>query len=382
MGCEEKYKADTFDERLNSLEEKMDMFAQNAKIGILEKGMKNGEIMIMPFSQNNVRGLGYNLTPTLFCYSIRKKRLLRIHYSGGSAYIYIPKNDTVLFYSRECIYVSKAYKGAFYSRVRIVSEGLGHVSTTLDPGWSGPGVFSINNPMGKRVKFYLYQDTFGKQTYNCIVTLELTQAVGKSDYQHDNPPYRLDVLKNVTYKHISCFKRKRTQRLDELIRQLEQNNLYIDEIFKETLEENEKDQLNKFKYDGDIELYKEYYSQMFERNKYKINLRYEEKAREYLNTINQFVKTYQDSLSIRLRILDWIYDNAIVFSVVSVSLILMFIILGVAYPDFILFKWIEKNFIMFTNYIKNMSGPIATLTVGFLSIFITAIIAIFNNKKK
>lgn len=82
--------------------------------------------VIAPYELGNVKGCGYNLTATEFVYSVRKKRLLTIHKSRqGNTCVKLCPNDTALILTREYIKLSGQLAGAFYSRVQLVSMGLG-----------------------------------------------------------------------------------------------------------------------------------------------------------------------------------------------------------------------------------------------------------------
>ena len=131
---------------------------------------------------------GYNLTPTRFFYSTKKKRFLDIIEEEEEVYVMIDKNDTVLVLTRESVAISESLTGAFYSKVKVVSDGFGHVSTTLDPGWDGKLLISLNNPTNKKIKFSIEKNVYGKIIYNSFVTLEITYLTSKSSNHSDNPP--------------------------------------------------------------------------------------------------------------------------------------------------------------------------------------------------
>lgn len=98
--------------------------------------LAEGHLKIFPFEPKNLTGIGYNLSTTDFAFSINQGILLTIHRkitdSGIERYVTIPANDTVLFFSKEYIEVDYTLAGTFHSKVSRVSEGLGHISTTLD----------------------------------------------------------------------------------------------------------------------------------------------------------------------------------------------------------------------------------------------------------
>lgn len=185
-------------------------------------------LVIAPYQQQHATGCGYNLTATEFVYSITKKCLLPVRRSAqGETYVCIPPRDTVLVLTREYIKLSENLSGAFYSRVQLVSSGLGHISTTLDPGWSGMLLFSINNPTKKKIKFSINETANGKRTYSGIATMVLNRTcysgavVSQVDPSLDNPAMRLDVLKKLVEEPKRWVFNRSYQNLRALIGELE-----------------------------------------------------------------------------------------------------------------------------------------------------------------
>lgn len=122
-------------------------------IQILDK-----DIVICGYDEENLTDIGYNLTPTEFIFSINRGLLVKIYNDNNQKYCYIEPNDTVLIITREAVWVSENISGTFHSKVKIVSKGFGHISTTLDAHWEGPLLISLNNPTKKRLKFVLGED--------------------------------------------------------------------------------------------------------------------------------------------------------------------------------------------------------------------------------
>lgn len=154
----------------------------------------DGDLAIYPFDQKNLTGIGYNLSVTNFAFSINRGILLTIYSkitpAGAKHYVIIPANDTVLFFSKEYIRVSNKLAGTFHSKVGRVCQGLGHISTTLDPTWKGQLIISVNNPTSKNIKFDLDERSGN------ILTLLLykfdTPVEGENI--HDNNSGRCDLL--------------------------------------------------------------------------------------------------------------------------------------------------------------------------------------------
>lgn len=160
----------------------------------IQKAIAEGELKIYPFEKKNLTGIGYNLSTTNFAFSINQGILLTIHErttnNGIERYVVIPGNDTVLFFSKEYISVSNKIAGTFHSKVARVCQGLGHVSTTLDPTWKGQLILSISNPTSNEIPFDL-----DKNSGN-IITMLLYQldTMVTGPNIHDNNQGRCDMI--------------------------------------------------------------------------------------------------------------------------------------------------------------------------------------------
>ena len=80
--------------------------------------------------------------------------------------------------------------GTFHSKVKIVSNGFGHISTTLDPDWKGPLLIALNNPSSRRIKLVISSN--GKPVP--FVTLMFYYFPHSAEKKHDNPANRIDIL--------------------------------------------------------------------------------------------------------------------------------------------------------------------------------------------
>jgi deoxycytidine triphosphate deaminase len=165
---------------------------------ILEN-IENKELVICPFNKENLSPVGYNLSFTKFIYSIKNNLLTKIikDEATNEIYCFVEPNDTVLILTREAVWISNKFNGTFHSKVGIVSKGFGHISTTLDPHWEGPLLISLNNPTSKKLKLNIATDTEGGTKYNTFVTLILNEMLSPAKGVHDNPPSRIDILRDI-----------------------------------------------------------------------------------------------------------------------------------------------------------------------------------------
>ncbi|UWP59060.1 dCTP deaminase domain-containing protein [Ruminococcus gauvreauii] len=161
----------------------------------IKREVINNEIQILPFRKENLTDLGYNLTPSDFIFSTGKKILLEVMTTNSEKYVMVPPNDTVLVLSKEYVSISKRIMGTFHSRVRTVSQGFGHVSTTLDPGWKGSLLFAVSNTSSKKKKFVLQSDGGkGLKDVGFVTVIFQYLATELAQIEHDNRAFRVDIL--------------------------------------------------------------------------------------------------------------------------------------------------------------------------------------------
>lgn len=102
------------------------------------------KIHIYPFSEDCLTPVGYDL---------RVGNLYSSSFRGGpfqiksEEQILISPGDTVLITTLERIGMpqDRSLSALIMSKVSKVSEGLSHISTTIDPDWNGPLLIAMNN---------------------------------------------------------------------------------------------------------------------------------------------------------------------------------------------------------------------------------------------
>lgn len=186
------------------------------------------DIVIAPFNAEHAKGVGYNFSLSEMIYSTRKKRLTTIHHSNDSTYFYIAPHDTVLALSYEYLKISKNISGDFHSRVRHSAQGLGNISTTLDPGWTGMLLFSLNNPTKKRIKITLATSRNGQIETNPVITLatfrtKCDHTKSNVDLGLDNPPMRTDIWNETSQKPYRFLGYKKYEEFQKLVKYLLEN---------------------------------------------------------------------------------------------------------------------------------------------------------------
>lgn len=193
-----------------------------------------------------------DVTPTIIAMS-SKIGMLEIVYKTKSQYengyyIYVKPKDTVLIVSNEHIRLSNDISGYVTSRVSSVTQGFGHISTTIDPNWNGALLIALNNPTNHTLKVNVgfttcidvngnIKSVFTNKSLATITFHYLCTKVetGKSPYVS----MRTDLLKKTKYdtkkgvkaflrKHIHYNRRRFTDYFFEYM-QINEDNLGKDE---------------------------------------------------------------------------------------------------------------------------------------------------------
>jgi hypothetical protein len=167
--------------------------------------IRKGKIYIYPLTSDTVKGASINVTASLFAISSRKCVIEKIHNKRGRKYIIVRGGDTVLIPTKELVFINSGkIGGTIHSRVRLECAGFGHISSTVDPWWSGSLLMAINNPGFKKREMTLYDTESQRASIGTIVFHELgTDTM----YEHDNRPARIDILSEMVEKQWGFIKK-------------------------------------------------------------------------------------------------------------------------------------------------------------------------------
>jgi deoxycytidine triphosphate deaminase len=139
------------------------------------------EIVIDPFDEDGLTSIGYDLSVGEFVYSL-SRGLLTPNKRG----LYkIWPGESILVLTKEFLWVSDQIGGTFHSKVSMVSQGYSHISTTLDPLWSGPLLIATSNRSSHNLTLSKGQK---------FVTIVFYRTVSRATRPHKKPPARSDIL--------------------------------------------------------------------------------------------------------------------------------------------------------------------------------------------
>ncbi len=147
-------------------------------LSIVDLKKELGEnIYIYPVHIESIKSNSIDLHVSRFAWSLSTKKSI-----GNDDYIIIEPNDTALVYTEESIYVSNHIGGSYHSKVTLVSQGAGHIGTTLDAQYIGCSIVAIHNHSKNNLKLKVGSE---------FVTLQFWY-LNTPDYEntpsHDNEP--------------------------------------------------------------------------------------------------------------------------------------------------------------------------------------------------
>ncbi len=174
----------------------------------------NKDIVIEPFTPKRLTPIGYDFTVGEYVYSL-ESGIINI---ADGAYAIPPKN-TVQIMTKESLWVSGRIGGTFHSKVSLVSKGLSHISTTLDPNWYGPLLITLRNNTDKAINLHP-EDPF--------VTLVFARVRTPTNMPHKKLPFRKDIL-------VEQLQNQTQEYIDKISNVL--NDESISEIFRTKVKE-------------------------------------------------------------------------------------------------------------------------------------------------
>ena len=199
---------------------------QLSKIDIKKEHRLKQDFHIWSYEPNSVHTQlsSVDITPSIIAMS-SKIGMLEIVYKTksqyeNSYYIYVKPKDTVLIVSNEHIRLSNNMSGYVTSRVSSVTQGFGHISTTIDPNWNGALLIALNNPTNHTLKVNVgfttcvdvngnIKSIFTNKSLATITFHYLSTEVERGKSPHKN--MRTDLLEKNKYdnkKGVKAFLRK------------------------------------------------------------------------------------------------------------------------------------------------------------------------------
>ena len=139
------------------------------------------DIVIDNFDKDMLTPVGYDFRVGDFVYSLDQCKLIE----PVNGHYVLPPENTILILTRESLWVSKRIGGLFHSKVSLVTQGLSHIATTLDPNWFGPLLITFRN--NNKTSFELPENA-------AFVTLVMFKVATPTETPHKKDPSRKTLL--------------------------------------------------------------------------------------------------------------------------------------------------------------------------------------------
>lgn len=143
---------------------------------------RDSTLQISPFAASSMTPVGYDLR-------VGSRYSSSIHPGPGrlepGRSISVAPGETVLITTLETVGMPKnrGLSGIILSKVSLVSKGLSHISTTIDPDWEGPLLIALNN-LGRAPVELGYGDTFATAIFfrnDSPATRSVNRPPGRTD---------------------------------------------------------------------------------------------------------------------------------------------------------------------------------------------------------
>lgn len=110
-------------------------------------------IFIYPFQgkRNSIRGCCLCLTASEFAYRFyidqqtQQHQFLRLTDPPDHKLIKIPSRKTAIIWTKESVFLDNYLCGSIHSKVKLVSQGIGHLGTRVNPNYGGVMAIALHN---------------------------------------------------------------------------------------------------------------------------------------------------------------------------------------------------------------------------------------------
>ncbi|TAG16713.1 MAG: hypothetical protein EAZ39_16265 [Oscillatoriales cyanobacterium] len=110
-------------------------------------------IFIYPFKgkEHSIRGCCLRLTASEYAYTFnidqqtQQKQTLLLKDRQDNKLIKIPSRKTAIIWTNESVFVNNYLCGVIHSQVKLVSQGIGHLGTRVNPNYGGVMAIALHN---------------------------------------------------------------------------------------------------------------------------------------------------------------------------------------------------------------------------------------------
>lgn len=147
---------------------------QLSDVDIHNECRTSNSLRIHPFHLAQLKAASYDITPSIIAMSAKTGMLETVYRERQYPFrhfIVVSPKDSILLVSNEYIRLPPYIAGQVVSRVSKIAEGFGHISTSVDPGWSGALLIALRNPTKKPLRIYVGSSLYSKASDNPLATV-------------------------------------------------------------------------------------------------------------------------------------------------------------------------------------------------------------------
>ena len=184
----------------------VELTGQLSNVDIEHECNKTESLQIREFDASHLKAASYDITPSIIAMSAKLGMLETVYREPSFPfrhYIVVSAKDSILAVSNEYLHLPSHIAGHVVSRVSKVIEGFGHISTSIDPGWSGALLIALSNPSSKPLKVYVGKSLYDNTSNNPLATVSFHYLNSEARVEKTNSyrGMRLDLLEKVYYKN-------------------------------------------------------------------------------------------------------------------------------------------------------------------------------------
>ena len=147
---------------------------QLSDVDIHNECRTHNSLRIHPFHLAQLKAASYDITPSIIAMSVKTGMLetvFRERQYPFRHFIVVSPKDSILLVSNEYIRLPPYIAGYVVSRASKITEGFGHISASVDPGWSGALLIALSNPTGKPLRIYVGSSLYSRASDHPLATV-------------------------------------------------------------------------------------------------------------------------------------------------------------------------------------------------------------------
>ena len=108
--------------------------------------------------------------------------------NSSNQFFQIPSGKTAVVWTHESIFINGYFCGSIHSKVKLVSKGIGHIGTRVNPNWGGILAIALHNLSDEDVRIDISETIAYLRFYRVNSQSSYSQKMGHSGKLHDAIP--------------------------------------------------------------------------------------------------------------------------------------------------------------------------------------------------